>query len=164
MEFITLKDEISSQENMEQWLSQLGHPDNPISNNGVLEHLKPQFISCDYANREACIAFEALEWELNPGGSLHGGIIVTCFDVSFGLTCHYYAKQHMVTTVNLTTTFLKPVLLGDVVHYHVKITNLGRTLISLTAEGKVNRNGKEVLVGTATATFMKLDKTFDRPI
>lgn len=33
---VTLKDEISSQENMEQWMSQLGHPENPISNKGVL--------------------------------------------------------------------------------------------------------------------------------
>ena len=95
MELITLKDDINSQENMEQWLSQLGHPDNPISNNGVLVHLEPHFVSCDFANREATIGFEALEWELNPGGSLHGGIIMTCFDVSFGLTCHYFAKQHM---------------------------------------------------------------------
>lgn len=164
MELITLKDEQNSQENMEQWLSQLGHPDNPISNNGVLAHLEPQFLSCDFEKKEATIGFEALEWELNPGGSLHGGIMMTCFDVSFGLTCHYFAKQHMVTTVNLTTTFLKPVLPGDLVQYHVKITNPGRTLISMTAEATVHRNEKDVLVGTATATFMKLDKTFERPI
>ena len=42
---IILKEEISSQENMEAWLSQLGHPDNPISNKGLLEHLKPRFVS-----------------------------------------------------------------------------------------------------------------------
>ena len=74
---IILKDEISSQENMEAWLSQLGHPDNPISNNGVLKDLKPRFVSCDFAEKKACFAFDALDWELNPGGSLHGGIIVT---------------------------------------------------------------------------------------
>ncbi len=164
MEIITLKDEISSQENMEQWLSQLGHPDNPISRKGVGVRLKPSFVSCDFEKKEACFAFEAMEWELNPGGSLHGGIIITCFDMSMGLTCHYYAKQHMITTVNLTTTFLKPVLLGDVVQYKVRITNLGRTLISMVAEGWVHRNGKDVLVGTATSTFMKLDKEFDHPI
>lgn len=164
MAMITLKDEISSQENMEQWLSQLGHPDNPISNKGLLAHLQPQFVSCDFENKEVCIAFEAMPWELNPGGSLHGGIIITCFDISFGLTCHYYAKQHKITTVNLTTTFLKPVLLGDIVHYHVRITNLGRTLISMIAEGHVERNGKDVFVATATSTFMKLDKTFEQHI
>lgn len=27
---VTLKDEISSQENMEQWMSQLGDPENPF--------------------------------------------------------------------------------------------------------------------------------------
>ena len=161
---VTLNDEISSQENMEQWMSQLGHPENPISNKGVLVRLQPQFVSCDFEKRENCIAFEALPWEQNPGGTLHGGIIITCFDVAFGLTCHYYAKQHQITTVNLTTTFLKPVFLGDVVEYRVRITHLGRTLVSMMAEGHVNRKGKDVLIGTATATFMKLDKLFDKPI
>ena len=128
---VTLKDEISSQENMEQWMSQLGHPENPISNKGVLVRLQPQFVSCDFEKRENCIAFEALPWEQNPGGTLHGGIIITCFDV---------------------------------VEYRVRITHLGRTLVSMMAEGHVNRKGKDVLIGTATATFMKLDKTFDHPI
>ena len=41
MEFITLKDEINSQENMEQWLSQLGHPDNPISFPVIMKTEKP---------------------------------------------------------------------------------------------------------------------------
>ena len=135
---VTLKDEISSQENMEQWMSQLGHPENPISNKGVLVRLQPQFVSCDFEKKENCIAFEALPWEQNPGGTLHG--------------------------VNLTTTFLKPVFLGDVVEYRVRITHLGRTLVSMMAEGHVNRKGKDVLIGTATATFMKLDKLFDKPI
>lgn len=159
---ITLKDEISSQENMEAWLSQLGHPDNPISNKGVLVHLKPRFVSCDFENRDACIAFDVLDWELNPGGTLHGGIIVTGFDVAFGLTCHYYAKQHMISTINLTTTFLKPILPGDTVKYHVHITSLGRTLISMTAEARLSRGN--ILAATATSTFMKLDKTFAHPI
>ena len=50
------------------------------------------------------------------------------------------------------------------VEYRVRITHLGRTLVSMMAEGHVNRKGKDVLIGTATATFMKLDKLFDKPI
>lgn len=164
MALITLQEGVSSQENMEQWLSQLGHPDNPISNKGVLARLHPRFVSCDYEKREACIAFEAIEWELNPGGSLHGGILMTFFDVSFGVVCHYYTKQHRIATVNLGTTFLKPVLLGDTVHCHIRITHLGRTVMSMTAEAHVNRNGRDILAGTATATFMKLDKQLDKPV
>lgn len=63
---VTLKDEISSQENMEQWMSQLGHPENPISNKGVLVRLQPQFVSCDFEKRENCIAFEALPLGAEP--------------------------------------------------------------------------------------------------
>lgn len=164
MAIITLKDEISSQENMEQWLSQLGHPDNPISNKGLLSHLQPYFVSCDFEKKEACIAFDILPWELNPGGSLHGGILITGFDVSFGLLCHYYAKQHKITTVNLATTFLKPVLLGDTVQYHVRVTHWGRTLASMVAEAYVKRDDKDILVATATSTFMKLDKLFEQHV
>ena len=152
MALITLKDGINSQENMEQWLSQLGHPDNPISNNGVLARLKPQFVSCDFANKEVTLAFEALAWELNPGGSLHGGILMTCFDVSFGLTLHYFAKQNMITTVNLTTTFLKPIVLGDTFHIKAQLDSLGRTLATVKAEVCLERG--DVLACIATATFM----------
>ena len=155
---------LSPQEAMEQWFSRLEQPDHPASGRGVMKLLEPRFVSCDHEKREVCLAFKALEWELNPGGSLHGGIIMTCFDMTFGLTCYYYCDQHMVTTVNMSTTFLKPVLLGDVVNYHVKITSLGRTLISMTAEGWVHRNGKDVLAATATATFMKLDKKLEKDI
>lgn len=155
---ITLKDEISSQENMEAWLSQLGVADNRISNRGLVEQMQPRFISCDFEKREACIAFAVRDWELNPGGSLHGGLIVAGFDMSCGLLCHYYAKQHMINTVNLTTTFLKPVLPTDTVYYHAKITSLGRTLMSVTAEARLARN--DILAATASVTFMKLQKTF----
>lgn len=159
---ITLKDGISSQENMQSWLSQLNNPNFPISNEGVLALLKPRFISCDFAEKTACFAFDVREWELNPEGGLHGGIIVTGFDVSFGLLCHYFAKQHMVSTVNITTTFLKPIRPDDTVNYHVKITSLGRTLISLTAEARLDRDN--ILAATATSTFMILDKIFPKMI
>lgn len=159
---IYLTDEISSQENMAGWLSQLSHPDFPIANEGVLALLKPRFVSCNFAEKTACFAFDVQEWELNPEGGLHGGIIVTGFDVSFGLLCHYFAKQHMVSTVNLTTTFLKPIRPDDTVQYHVKITSLGRTLVSMTAEARLVR--ENILAATATATFMILDKVFDTPV
>lgn len=159
---IILKDEISSQENMEMWLSQLGQAGNRISEHGLVEQMRPRFISCDFEKREACIAFDVYDWELNPGGSLHGGITVTGFDMSCGLLCHYYAKQHAITTVNLTTTFLKPILPGDTIYYHAKITSLGRTLMSVTAEARLARGN--ILAATASVTFMKLDKTFAVPI
>ena len=159
---ITLKDEISSQENMEAWLSQVGLPDCPISSEGVLAMLKPRFVSCDFEEQSACFAFDVYDWELNPEGNLHGGIISTGFDVSCGLLCHYFAKQRMVSTVTLSTTYLKPVRPDDTVLYRVKIVSLGHTLVSLTGEAWVK--DRNVLAATCTTTFMILKKTFAIPV
>lgn len=159
---IGLKDGVSSQENMYAWFSQMGGPDFPLTGSGLLPLLKPRFVSCDFAAKAAVFAFDVKEWELNPEGGLHGGIIVTGFDISFGLLCHYFAKQQMISTVNITTTFLKPVRPEDTVYYHVQVTSLGHTLVSMTAEARLGR--EDILAASATATFMILDKTFPEPI
>ena len=71
-------------------------------------------------------------------------------------------RSHMVSTVNITTAFLKPIRPDDKVLYHVQVTSLGHTLVSLTAEARLER--ENILAATATATFMILHKTFSEPI
>lgn len=159
---ITLKEGISSQENMQEWFAQMNSEDFPMMSTGLLALLRPSFLSCSFEEKKLEITFDVKEWELNPEGGLHGGMIVTGFDVTFGLLCHYYAKQHLVSTVNITTTFLKPIRPDDTVHYHAQITSLGRTLVSMTAEARLER--EDILAATATATFMILDKTFSEPV
>lgn len=159
---VILKDGVSSQENMQGWISQLSDPEFPIAKAGLLSLLKPRFISCSFEQKMLEIALDVKEWELNPEGGLHGGIIVTGFDVSFGLLCHYFAKQRMVSTVNITTTFLKPIRSDDTVHYRAHVTSLGRTLVSMTAEARLERD--DILAATGTATFMILNKELPEPI
>lgn len=159
---IELKDGVSSQENMRAWFAQMGSPDFPLMGSGLLPLLKPRFVSCDFAKKAAVLAFDVKEWELNPEGGLHGGMIVTGFDISFGLLCHYFAKQQMISTVNITTTFLKPIRPEDTVYYHVQVTSLGHTLASMTAEARLGR--EDILAATATATFMILDKALPERI
>lgn len=156
---ITLREGVNTQEDMEGWLSQLGTPDFPMSSEGVLELLEPRLVACQCEEKTVTFAFPVKEWELNPEGGLHGGIIVTGFDVSFGLLCHYFAKQQMVTTINIATNFLKPILPTDEVHYHVRIVSHGRTIISMVGEARLKRDN--ILAATASATFMILRKKFE---
>ena len=159
---IYLTEENASQENMEQWLGQLADPEFRLVKGSVLELLKPRLIACDYENRSAQFAFDVKEWQLNPEKGLHGGMMVTGFDVSFGLLSHYYAKQHMVSTININTTFLKPVLPSDTIHFHVKMTLLGRTIYNMVGEAWLERD--HILAATASTSFMKLDNVCEAPI
>lgn len=159
---IYLSEESASQENMEAWLSQLQDPEFPLVKGTLLQHLKPQFVSCNFAERTAEFAFAVQDWQLNPAKGLHGGILVTGFDISFGLLSHYFAKQHVVSTISINTTFLKPVQPTDIVHYQVHITHLGHTVYQLTAEAFLERD--HILAATASATFMKLHQTYPSPV
>lgn len=157
-----LTNELSSQENMEAWLSQLKNPQFGLVKDSILELLEPRLVCCNYEKREAEFAFDVKNWQLNPQKGLHGGILVTGFDVSFGMLCHYYAKQHMISTVSIDTTFLKPVLETDTIHYKVRITHMGRTIFHLTAEAWLERDN--ILAAVSNASFMKLEATFPNPV
>lgn len=162
MKMVILRKETESQENMEAWFPHILRPDSPLYGEGIIPKLYPEYVSCSLREKQAEFAFEVQEWQLNPEKGLHGGIIATQFDASFGILVHYFAKQNMVTTVQLAVNYLKPVLQGDKVHYKVKANSRGRTLVSLTGEAYLERD--HILAATATATFMILDKVFEKEI
>ena len=145
-----------NQADMAAWFSTINTPDFFMKKFGVLPLLDPKLKECCYDKKELTLSFQVKEWELNPEGGLHGGMIVTGFDMTFGLLCHYFQKPNMVCTVNLFTTFIKPVLPGDTVDYQVRIISHGKKIVSMTGEARVQR--ENILAATATTTFMILDK------
>jgi uncharacterized protein (TIGR00369 family) len=118
--------------------------------NVLLNMLNPVFVDCDYSSKSVTVKYKAEKWNMNTGGSMHGGIISTAFDNCFGMLAHYFSKK-MVTTVDLNVRFLKPVLLGDDLIIKAKADHVGRTLISLSAESFSRGNVK---TAAASATFM----------
>ncbi len=143
-----------SQENMEQWFHKINSPASRTQLHGVIPKMKPRFIHCDFEKGTAEMAYEVLDWELNPQDMIHGGITSTALDTSMGMLCLYYQHQSAptVVTVTMNVTFLKPILLGDVFHIHSKLDSLGRTLGTVNAEVRLERDN--ILAATCTATFM----------
>ncbi|MBM6830077.1 PaaI family thioesterase [Anaerotignum lactatifermentans] len=140
-----------SQEHMEAWFREGTGPDSPRLKNGVIAKMKPSFVSCDFLAGESVMSFQVLDWELNPQQMIHGGITSTGFDTSLGMLCHYYASPNILTTVNLSTSFLRPIRLGDTMFFHSKIKSFGRSLVTMDGEVYLKSSGK--LAATATGTF-----------
>ena len=147
----------NSQQDMERFLCWYLKGFNRESGD-IYSLLHPHFLRCDYAQKSLTVFFNVKDWALNPEGTMHGGLISTVFDGTFGALCHYWGKQRFITTVSLSTTFLKPVLSGDTLVVTAKATSIGRTLMSMTAEGTTR--GGERLAATSFTTFMFLDKEF----
>lgn len=151
--------DVTEQEKMEQWFTNIFRPNSSFYRQGIIPMMDPHFVSCDYENMSVTLSFHGMEWQLNPEDIIHGGVLVTAMDTAFGALSHYISKLKMVTTVSINTTFLKPVLVGDELLVTAKAISLGRTLVSLTAEGVLTRTGKRAI--SSTSTFMILNKEYD---
>lgn len=152
---------VKSQEDMEAWFGQFNNNTFPLEKDGLMALTAPRAISCDFEEKTLELAYDVNEWQLNPEGGLHGGMIVTFLDMTFGVLCHYYAMPNMVCTVNISTNFLKPVLPNDRVHCKAKIVSIGKTMVTMTAEARLERD--DILAATSSTTFMILRLTKDYP-
>ena len=120
---------------MEEWfLRAVARHQSVGQENGVIAKMRPQFIRCDFLAGESVMTYDVLDWELNPQNMIHGGITSTGFDTSLGMLAHYYAYPYVLTTVNLSVSFLRPIRLGDGMVYHSKIKSFGRSLVTLTVK------------------------------
>lgn len=82
----------------------------------------------------------------------HGGSVAALIDAALGVACLTEVCEEMkvVSTVNLTISFLDPALKDDVLLADARVTKSGKRI--LFVEGKVT-NQKGELVATASATM-----------
>ena len=146
-----------TQQDMEIWLQKCLETDSYILKQGIIKQMNPSFVTCSYEQKTLTIQFVVQDWQLNPQGILHGGILVTAFDTAFGLLCHYYAKQNMINTIEINTTFLKPVPGNCKYNITVKANHVGKTITSMTAQALSETN---VLLATASSSFIRLADRF----
>lgn len=143
-----------SQADMETFFQNAMKPGSEIKHHGVIPRMDPRFVSCDFEKGTLDIAYDVQEWELNPENIIHGGMTSTALDTTMGMLAHYYTHLNAptVVTVTMNVSFLKPIALGDTFHVKCQLDSVGRTLATVKAEVRLERD--DILACIATATFM----------
>ncbi len=143
-----------SQAGMEEYFQSAMLPGSELKHHGVIPEMDPRFVSCDFEKGTAEFAYDVHEWELNPEDILHGGMTSTALDTSMGIVAHYYTHlvAPTVVTVTMNVTFLKPIQLRDTFHIKCQLDSVGRTMATVKAEVRLERD--DILAAIATATFM----------
>lgn len=108
--------------------------------------------SC-YASMQAClleydssritVAIPVLESYLNPAGSMQGGFITAAFDNVFGPLCLLATGTAQTATLNIVTTYHRPIFEGDKLVITATVKNSGNTAIYMEAEA-YNKEGKHI--------------------
>lgn len=118
----------------------------------IIGLMNMQYISCCEADRSLTMGFPVEDWELNPAGTMHGGMIATAVDSVMGLVSHYFSDRPFTPTISMDVNYLKPVMAGDVLEVTARIVNLGRRVCFIRSEGRRRSDGKVVV--TAQGSYM----------
>ncbi len=106
----------------------------------------------DYVDGQSLtIGFPVLESYLNPARTMQGGFITAAFDNVFGPLCYSATSTTATTTVDISTSYHRPILEGDELIITATVKAQGKTKIHMMAEG-YNRENK--LIATATTNYI----------
>lgn len=112
--------------------------------------MQPKVI--EYIEEESLkIAFPVLEKYLNPRKSMQGGFITAAFDNAFGALFTCAIENKVGVTIDISTSYQRPIYLGDELIITAYLKLKGNTIIHMIAEAH-NKEGK--LIATANTNMM----------
>ncbi|MDD2218276.1 MAG: PaaI family thioesterase [Eubacteriales bacterium] len=123
--------------------------------NSMNAMMNPEFRSGIDETNEYTIAFPIKEWQLNPKGTLHGGICSTAFDISMGMGCAAISQSINFVTVDMYVSYIGIMTPEDCLLIKSKILKLGSKFCRVYAEGYSEKTGK--LIATANGTYLFLE-------
>ena len=68
----------------------------------IHEMMKKSFVACSEKERWITLSYEVEEWEHNPIGTMHGGLIATAIDSTCGILVRYLSGTLRTPTVSMT--------------------------------------------------------------
>ena len=99
----------------------------------IAEMLSFRFVSQE--NDVIVMTCQTMPWMRNPAGTLHGGLCATILDQAMGFVSYCLkAGEGTAPAVHLAVDYHRPLHPGEQVHVRVRVVNVSRTLMNLTAE------------------------------
>ncbi len=103
----------------------------------------------------------AMPADANPSGDIFGGWVLSQMDLAGGIAAGQRAGGRVATVAIEAMTFLRPVLVGDVLCVYTEMVRVGRTSLSVQMEAWSLRSrvGAREKVTQGLFTFVALDET-----
>lgn len=152
----SLGDNGTEQERMEDFFRQLCADDSGQQER-INEKMKPEFLSCDAAEKKLSILFMPELWQANPSSYLHGGMIATAVDITAGLLVKFIAKSNEAVTVEMNCNYLRAIPIGQPYCATAQAVKTGKTLYFVNV--LVELLDQEKPAATATLVYMDVKKS-----
>ncbi|EQC43785.1 acyl-CoA thioesterase [Bacteriovorax sp. Seq25_V] len=109
---------------------------------------------------ELCVRTLAMPGDTNPNGDIFGGWVLSQMDIAGGIFSGKHCHGRTVTVAIESMTFLKPVLVGDVLCCYCDLIKEGNSSITLKIEAWTIRRfeTERVLVTEGVFTYVAVDE------
>ena len=112
-------------------------------------------------DKQPAIRVEAMSADINSGGSIFGGWIMSQVDIAGSIAASARARGRVVTVAVDSFEFHHPVFVGDLISCYAEVIKVGRTSMAVKVEVYAQRNPGNieiVKVTEAELTFVALDE------
>lgn len=118
----------------------------------IHDMLAPRLVKCSFEEEYLILEIKVKEWMVNPMGFLHGGMMMTCCDMTMGLLAKYLLQTQKCVTVNLNINFIRSTEKGKVMWIKAKMEKRGKRIQFLSAQ--VFETENEKMLADCSAVFM----------
>lgn len=101
------------------------------------------------------LRFPIEAWELNPAGTLHGGILSTMVDIAMGCSCYIHSEAFFTPTAQMAVQFIRPVFADEVLYVEGYCDHAGSRLAQARA---IVRRADGEMVASASGTYVLNDR------
>jgi acyl-CoA thioesterase YciA len=115
-------------------------------------------------NCEPTLRIKTRPNDANKGGDIFGGWLMSQIDIASAIEAERRAKGPVVTVAVKNLTFLKPLFIYDIVSFYSKVTEVGKTSLTVETEVYAQRETahgleKDVIkISDATLVFVAVSK------
>lgn len=98
--------------------------------------------------------------DVNPLGTMFGGLILSYIDQAGAVEARKYSSKHIVTVALHEVKFIAPVFVGDLVSFYTELVKIGTTSITVRVSVDAARGchaDKTVHVTQAEIVYVAID-------
>ncbi|HJQ60717.1 MAG TPA: PaaI family thioesterase [Vineibacter sp.] len=110
---------------------------------GFGQLIGPLYVRKPREGRAFAWGFRAAAKHMNPGGVVHGGMLVTFADQTFGALAYFAAGKKPCTTIDLSASFMAPGRPGDWIECTGAVSRVTRELVFVT--GRISANERTLV-------------------
>lgn len=119
----------------------------------IFKMMPTELVACSEKEKWMTLGYPVAAWELNPGGTMHGGMIATAMDTTMWAVLHYYTDTVYNPTMTLSVNFVRPIMEGDVLEVRAQVENMGRHVGYVMAEARRRSDGKVVATSQSSLSM-----------